>query len=374
MDPDGPRPRMAALSRITSRRQPTSAARTWAPSSPRSRRRGLSRRSAPPPEHGPDRIAWERRAGSVAAHRELTGHDDEDVALGAAPKSGQAEEYASWRAAWRALGRPEADREELELSDGQLRMRVRAYEREKTWAPRYVANELAATRQAVEKHCQTASLRTAEAENATGEDRARLQREAAEASALAETLDKQAVELDGVDQARARWLAHTAATRANADRAAAELGARRADAEMPEPEVTAEEWLAIQDQAVREEDLHREITETDVVDDELVPEPDRDLPTTTSDDVRDVAAREPIAVNEDEVRLPTAEESADSIEKAQRALCEIEEREAADAAREAEEARASELTRWHGDDQVVEHQAERASRTRTRSGSPRCWT
>ena len=38
-----------------------------------------------------------------------------------APGPGKVEAYASYRAAWRALGRPEIDREELELSDGQLR-------------------------------------------------------------------------------------------------------------------------------------------------------------------------------------------------------------------------------------------------------------
>jgi hypothetical protein len=38
------------------------------------------------------------------------------------------------------------------MSDGQLRMRVRAYEREQTGAPRHVANELAATIQAAARH------------------------------------------------------------------------------------------------------------------------------------------------------------------------------------------------------------------------------
>ncbi|MGH3629419.1 MAG: MobF family relaxase, partial [Sciscionella sp.] len=102
----------------------------------------------PPPEDGDERRAWQDRAATVAAHRELTGHADPTEALGSAPTAGQAEAYASWRAAWQALGRPEAGREELELSDGQLRVRIRAHQREEAWAPRYVANELAGTRQA----------------------------------------------------------------------------------------------------------------------------------------------------------------------------------------------------------------------------------
>ena len=89
------------------------------------------------------RDEWEKDAASVAAYRELVGHDDETDALGPPPKPGQVEAYAAWRSAWRALGRPEADRAEVEMSTGRLRVRVRAYEREKAWAPDYVADELA---------------------------------------------------------------------------------------------------------------------------------------------------------------------------------------------------------------------------------------
>src|SRR5207245_4589130 len=98
------------------------------------------------PADPPQRDRWEQRAALVAAHRELTGHADDTTPIGLAPKVGQAEAYASWRGAWHALGRPEAARAEAEMSDGQLLVRIRGYEREKTWAPPYVANELAGTR------------------------------------------------------------------------------------------------------------------------------------------------------------------------------------------------------------------------------------
>jgi hypothetical protein len=93
-------------------------------------------------------------------------HDDPATgdagdALGPAPQPGQVEAYAAYRVAWRALGRPEIDREETELSDGQLRMRVRAWEREKPWSPRYVGNELAGTRQAAAHQHRVAALRAA---------------------------------------------------------------------------------------------------------------------------------------------------------------------------------------------------------------------
>src|SRR5689334_17664314 len=108
---------------------------------------------------------------------------------GAAPQPGQVEAYAAYRAAWRALGRPEIDREETELSDGQLHMRVRAWQREKPWSPRYVGNELAGTRQAAAHQHRVAALRDDEATaiGTTGEaaGQARLAQEAAEAAALA---------------------------------------------------------------------------------------------------------------------------------------------------------------------------------------------
>ena len=214
-----------------------------------------------------------QRAATVAAHRELVGHEDTADALGPAPKPGQVEAYASWRAAWRALGRPEADRAEAEMSVGQLRVRdprLRAGDRPGRRA--YVANELAGTRQAADKHRRDAAVRRAEAEAERATQRRSTRpptwnggaaaAEAEQAEALAAALDARAAELAEADEARAQWYAHTAETRAAADRARAELTARAAAGDLgpDEPAVTAEEWLASHDAATRAEDPHREIT------------------------------------------------------------------------------------------------------------------
>jgi hypothetical protein len=107
-------------------------------------------------------------------------------------------------------------------------VRVRAYQREKAWAPRYVADELAGTTLAAAQHRATAALRAAEAASTTdAAARAGLEREAADAAALADVLDAHAAQLEAADTARAHWLAHTAETRAAADRASLELSARR---------------------------------------------------------------------------------------------------------------------------------------------------
>ncbi|WP_327640028.1 relaxase domain-containing protein [Kribbella sp. NBC_00482] len=215
-----------------------------------------------PPADGAVRDSWVRRAGTVAAHREVMGHEATDDALGAAPKPGQVEQYASWRAAWRALGRPEADRAEAEMSNGQLRVRVRALQREEAWAPPYVGEELAGTRQAADRERRTAALRAAEADASTdAATRDRLRTEADQATALAHALDTRGDELQVSDDARAVWLAHTAETRAAAHRAEQELKDRGIDNsdEGPTPDELLDTIDHIDTEAV--EDQHREVTD-----------------------------------------------------------------------------------------------------------------
>lgn len=311
----------------------------------------------PVPATDTERDVWIERAATVAVHRELTGHDDETTALGPAPKAGQVEAYASWRAAWRALGRPEADRDEFELTDGQLRVRIRAYEREQAWAPDYVADELAGTRQAVDGRRRESARLRAEAEAAVDEfERARLEKEAAEADALADTLEQRAAHLTMVDDARANWLAHTAGTRAAAERATAELQSRRIDSDREEQFVTAEEWLAAHDVHERAEDPHREVTDeaelADVAeqrDDDVrnaEPEPDVDAAETAVPDVREVASDEPIREQHDDVRVPSADETAETVEQAQRALAEMRARQELEARQAEDQARADRIERW----------------------------
>lgn len=198
-----------------------------------------------PPQSGLDRWRWENRAGRVAAYRELRGEEDEERAIGPAPKAGETEAHAAWHAAWRALGRPEADREEAELSDGALLVRVRAYEREEAWAPPWVGDRL-----------HEISLR------------ADMERNDVALSGTADeqlaALEAERAELELIDEARGLWYAETAATREAAQRAVDELAARGRPVDEEADRVTAEEWLAGERQAREEDDEHRPIVETDV--------------------------------------------------------------------------------------------------------------
>jgi conjugative relaxase-like TrwC/TraI family protein len=325
----------------------------------------------PVPADQQQREQWEQRAAAVAAHRELTGHADQTAPIGPAPKAGQAEAYASWLSAWHALGRPEADRAEAEMSDGQLLVRIRGYEREKTWAPPYVANELAGTRQAADRHRATATLRNVEAEATTDDaERERLAREAAEAAALAATLDQRSEQLAEADEARARWYAHTAAGRATAERAQAELAARRAERPLDDQHLTAADWHAIHEADTRAADQHRQITDEHELTD-IAAERDTDQravagnqihPDTAEQtpDIRDTARPDQQRRRDDVVRVPTAKETADAIRRAQQALAEIDTREAEDSRRAQEEARNEQLARWHHDSQTgAEHARQR---------------
>jgi len=312
-----------------------------------------------PPDEPEQRREWQAAVAAVAVHRELVQHTGDGDVVGRAPRARQVEYYAAYRHAWRALGRPEISRDVAELTDGQLRMRVRAWEREQSFAPRYVGNELAATRQAADNQRRDATLRHAEADTALPADQARFRQEAAEAAALAAVLDSRVDDLIKLDDARSRWLAHTAGSRAAAGEATAILAQRHADTDR-DPAVTAEEWLAAARDADRLDDLHREITETDIdhaTDRDRMPTIERAVDSVLSetgvDDIRDVAAGEPRQAHEDVVRVPNANDVAASLDRAARALAEIEAPNLTDHQAEAD-ARAYELARWHADDHTAD--------------------
>jgi hypothetical protein len=304
-----------------------------------------------PPAETVDRDNWIADVGSVAAYRDLRQHAGDADALGPAPAPGHVEVFAAYRAAWRTPGRPEIDREEAELSDGQLRVRILAADREAAWGPRYVGNELAGTHQAIDTHRQKAALLLAEVDRAGGaEDAERLRSEAREATALAAVLETRATQLGELDDVRARWLAHTAGTRARGDRCKAELALRHAGDIHPEPAVTAEEWLDAHRASDAEEDHFREITEEyEFADASIEDLPDlgqEDSAALPEQDIREEAAAEPPRTGEDAVRVPTPKEVTDSLNRAQRSLAEITAREVHDEERAAEE-RAAELNHWH---------------------------
>ena len=355
--------------------------------------------NTPAASGGADR-AGDLRRTACAADRPPTGSGPGTArrcsaatdALGPAPQPGQVEQYAAYRAAWRALGRPEIDREETELSDGQLRMRVRAWEREKPWAPRYVGNELAGTRQAAAHQRQTAALRQRRSRRpptATPPSAPGCSGRPPRPRPWPRTLDERAAELQQLDDARAPGSPTPPAPGPTPSAPRPMLAERHADDAEPEPVVTAEEWLA----------AHRA---ADAAEDRATARSPR--PTSPRRRRRDrpdverrttieapTGMRRPRSPSADRHRPPrdrrrragarrrgrraraTAAESADAVAQADRALAEIRAREAEDDRRGRAATAPSELARWHDEDQAAATPTldDRRRRRRRRRRRPR---
>ena len=286
------------------------------------------------------RAVWEARAGWAADHRENTKFEDEQDAIGASPPAGLPEKQAVWATAHDHLDLPDVSAEEGQLTDGRLLVRVAAYEREKLWAPRYVADELAATNERVADQRRNAQLWAERAKTLAGAEREELQRAAAEAAAEAEELERRALDLEEADKERNRWYLHTAVTRDRAARAKAELGRRGVDLTAPEDLTTAEAWLAEEDAAAKAEDEHRTVTEDDVVDDVRDEAATLDGGVETAvPDIREVSVMDRTEHEDTSIRrqVPTADDTADAVARARESLLERYARDSADGQREDEE-------------------------------------
>ena len=222
-----------------------------------------------------------------------------------------------------------------------------------------MADELAGTRQAAAEHRQTAVLRRAEADAAATADPARaekLQAAATAAEALADDLDSRVGLLEETDRAYNWWLMEGAVTQLEGERADHALALLHAD-RPPEPDVTAEAWIAAQDARTRaEEEAHRPVTEDDIDtdrphdadqfdtthqnadaatpmisqrdDDRAADERARDdeAPVLETDvaDLREVAAAEPARRNPThQARIAPLQEAIDANADARRTIAEI---------------------------------------------------
>lgn len=301
----------------------------------------------PVPDDEHERARWVRRAGVVAAHREQAGHIDETTALPAPPPRERVEAYASWRASWRALGRPEDTRAEQEMSNGLLRVRVRAMQREHAWAPPYVARDLSAATQAAQRQRDNAELLTAQAAMQTDSaEHARLTVEASLAADRALALQRQAEQLTMDDTVRAEYLLRTVVTNDNAHRARLELASRGIDPDSTDNEVTISEWFAAHRAELTESEPHRDITDADIDEN---PEADQTAileeftrgaaVETNVPDIRDIASLQPPVTEnlDDWDRVPDINHTQAAVEQSHRALLESQQRQRWEAAREAEE-------------------------------------
>ena len=108
---------------------------------PRSRLRGLSRRSARCRTIAAVRQEWERKASSIAAYREIYGYDHPDDPIGPEPTRDTPDQRAAWHEAFLALGLV-GEPDVRAMRDGRLWLIRDTYTAETAWAPRHVGREL----------------------------------------------------------------------------------------------------------------------------------------------------------------------------------------------------------------------------------------
>lgn len=337
----------------------------------------------PLPSDPMGRVEWETRAGWAASWREMEAAIEplaETDPVGAAPGAGLVDRRAVWQTAHDALGLGDGGTAEGEMTDGQLRARVRAYERERVWAPRYVGDELAGTHEALRRAEEDATIWRARAvTEADPTERDLLLAAAQGADGTAEQARERLPELEAIDIMRGGWFAHTAVTRENAGRAEAELEIRGID-RAAEPKVTAREWLDahLADQA--DDEATREVREVDIDDRpedavlvlgqppaEAAPGAGQAAVTAPPDDIRETAQLDPAELAPEAAprRMPPADETAAALTRARDAAREIatrtgweqEQEEEPDtdpqdpgrARREADDQRAEQLNGWADD-------------------------
>ena len=133
---------------------------------------------------------------------------------------------------------------------------------------------------------------------------------------------------------RAAWYVHTSPTRASADRARAELFDRGFDPDQPDDAATPAEWLAANEADQAEADHHRPIHAEDLARHRPAAEDVHpDAAETAVPDIRDTSVPQPARADEGTARIPSADETAAAVERAQAALVEIRNRRAQEEAR-----------------------------------------
>ena len=116
----------------------------------------------PVPDRPADRLAWQKRAASIGAYRELHGYDHPTDPIGPEPGTTNPEARAAWYEAFAALG-PVDGPDVRGMPDGRLLHLRDTYPLETAWAPPYVGDELRQVRASARDARLTALRADAEA-------------------------------------------------------------------------------------------------------------------------------------------------------------------------------------------------------------------
>jgi hypothetical protein len=108
-----------------------------------------TRALGPVPDEPLGRLAWQGKAASIGAYRELSGFDHPVEAIGPEPASDDPDKRAAWYEAFGCLG-PVGGVDVRALPDGMLHLMRESYRTETAWAPRYVTAALRQVRMGAE--------------------------------------------------------------------------------------------------------------------------------------------------------------------------------------------------------------------------------
>jgi conjugative relaxase-like TrwC/TraI family protein len=182
----------------------------------------------PPPANERDRNEWVRRAGVLAAYRDLRGLPEETVSLGPAPPREQVLHRALWTRAHTAAGAPTDQLDYSSATETQLRQMRATYHRELTWAPYWVHDELRDAQLCATGYQQDAALWNAEAQLLTPgtPERARADADTHSARQLAALYQARVEQLQVIDAARRHWHHDTDTVRTRFEHAGNELDRR----------------------------------------------------------------------------------------------------------------------------------------------------
>ena len=214
----------------------------------------------PPPADPLQRAEWVRRAGIVAAYRDLHAIPDTQLSIGQAPSRERAFHHALWRQALTALGHPADALDYATASDAELREMRDAWRRAQAWAPQFVAEDLHAARELAEEYRRDAVIWRAGLDRHPdgSPDRELAERDLAAAEQLATVSAARVEALERIQAVRTDWLDRNRELQERAAFAGDELERRGLDRDTAAPIGEQQELFTITDATAR----HRSPTPT----------------------------------------------------------------------------------------------------------------
>ncbi len=187
-----------------------------------------------PPAEQLQHEEWVRRAGIIAAYRDLAAVPATSLSLGAAPAAEQVFHRVLWQQAFTAAGCPTEDLDYLRAGDGELRAMRQRWRREQTWAPYFVGEEITDARLDAAAYRQDVVLWRAEAQmhEVGSPQRERVEADIVAAERAATSSDARAEHLQTIHGARAEWAREAEATRIRHEKAGEELQRRGLEREI----------------------------------------------------------------------------------------------------------------------------------------------